>query len=173
MAADFPTSVKTFTTKTNNVYTIDASHVNDLQDEVNAVETLLGAASSRRTTWTPVVSFTTSNTGMTYTSSGFSARFGSMIFLYGEFTITAKGSASGELRITNAPLVSFTGAPCSFACSFITNTWTTLQPHVARVGSGTQIIDFYHLSGATWTRISDTHVQTNSALRFSGFYFHA
>lgn len=37
MAASYPTSVKTFATRSNG-QTIDATHVNDLQDEVNAIE---------------------------------------------------------------------------------------------------------------------------------------
>lgn len=37
MAASYPGSAKSFTTKTNG-QTIDPSHVNDLQDEVNAIE---------------------------------------------------------------------------------------------------------------------------------------
>jgi hypothetical protein len=40
MAASYPTSAKTFTTKATND-SIEASHVNDLQDEVTAVETAL------------------------------------------------------------------------------------------------------------------------------------
>lgn len=42
MAASYPGSVKSFTTKTNYVDLVDASHVNDLQDEVVAIETELG-----------------------------------------------------------------------------------------------------------------------------------
>lgn len=42
MAASYPGSIKTFTTKTNSTDLVDASHVNDLQDEVNAIETELG-----------------------------------------------------------------------------------------------------------------------------------
>ena len=38
MSASFPTSVKSFTTK-NNGDSIVASHVNDIQDEVMAIET--------------------------------------------------------------------------------------------------------------------------------------
>ena len=44
MAASFPTSVKEFTTKEDAVTDVLAAHVNDLQDEVVAVETALGAA---------------------------------------------------------------------------------------------------------------------------------
>lgn len=42
MAASYPGSIKSFTTKTNYVDLVDASHINDLQDEVVAVETELG-----------------------------------------------------------------------------------------------------------------------------------
>ena len=43
MAASFPTSIKSFTTKVDNVTDVLAAHVNDLQDEVVALETALGA----------------------------------------------------------------------------------------------------------------------------------
>lgn len=42
MAAVYPTSLKSFTTKTNKVDLVDAAHVNDLQNEVVAIETELG-----------------------------------------------------------------------------------------------------------------------------------
>ena len=42
--ASFPSSVKSFTTRNDVSDTIMASHVNDLQDEVNAVETALGTS---------------------------------------------------------------------------------------------------------------------------------
>jgi len=41
MAASYPTSVKSFTTKVNGVDAPDAEHINDLQLEVSAVETEL------------------------------------------------------------------------------------------------------------------------------------
>jgi hypothetical protein len=47
--ASFPTSVKSFTSKVDGVDYPQAVHVNDLQDEVNAVETYLGATGSRIT----------------------------------------------------------------------------------------------------------------------------
>lgn len=42
MPASYPASIKSFTTKTNLVDLVDAAHVNDLQLEVNAIETELG-----------------------------------------------------------------------------------------------------------------------------------
>lgn len=46
MAASFPTSVKTFTAKTDGVDYPQAAHVNDLQDEVNAIETDIGTTAA-------------------------------------------------------------------------------------------------------------------------------
>lgn len=40
--ASYPTSVKSFTTKVDNVDDVEAEHVNSLQDEVVAIETALG-----------------------------------------------------------------------------------------------------------------------------------
>lgn len=37
--ASYPTSAKSFTTKTNAIDTVDASHINDIQNELAAVET--------------------------------------------------------------------------------------------------------------------------------------
>jgi hypothetical protein len=42
MAASYPTGLKTFLTKQNFIDDIEASHVNDLQAEVVAIETVLG-----------------------------------------------------------------------------------------------------------------------------------
>lgn len=41
MAASFPSSVKSFSTKVDDIDDVEASHINDLQDEVVAIETHL------------------------------------------------------------------------------------------------------------------------------------
>jgi hypothetical protein len=46
MAASYPGSIKSFTTKTDSTDVVRASHINDLQDEVVAVETELGITTS-------------------------------------------------------------------------------------------------------------------------------
>ena len=43
MSASYPASLKTFTTKANLIDIYDASHINDLQDEVSAIEAELGS----------------------------------------------------------------------------------------------------------------------------------
>lgn len=49
MATNYPTSLDSYSTKVNSVDTVEASHVNNLQDAVVAVETELGAGASRPT----------------------------------------------------------------------------------------------------------------------------
>ena len=46
MAASYPTSVRSFTTKVNVVDIIQAAHPNSLQEEVVAIESVLGTAPS-------------------------------------------------------------------------------------------------------------------------------
>jgi len=174
MATTFPTTVDSYTTKVNNVDTIAAAHVNDLQDATVAVETILGASSTRAIAWTPTVAFSVSSTGLTYTSSGFYARFGSLVYVQGEFVVTDNGTGSGDLRVTNLPVTTLANAGCALPCVFSNNTWTTTQPTVARTSASTTstTIDFYSLSGTTWTRIAFANVADGAGCRFSGFYFH-
>lgn len=56
MAASYPGAVKTFTTKAAGG-AILAAHINDLQDEVVAVETQLGTNAGAWLNWTPTVTF--------------------------------------------------------------------------------------------------------------------
>ena len=65
MAAVFPTGIKTFTAKIDLVTTVIASHVNQLQEEVNAVEATLGTG-TLTSTWAG--SFTTPGTHATVTA---------------------------------------------------------------------------------------------------------
>ena len=52
MAASFPTSIKSFTTKTAGAGIL-SEHVNDLQNEVVAIETQLGVKAGEWQDWTP------------------------------------------------------------------------------------------------------------------------
>lgn len=186
MAADFPTTVKTFTAKTNDVDTIDASHMNDLQDEMNAVETLLGAASKRRTSWTPVITFETGSlTSVTYTSAntgGWYSQFGSLIAFSVRFEITAisYGTATGNLNVSLPPVTAVSGNFSLTSATVSTATgWTTLFPAIGRIVSASQVMRLFSYSAATGhTVITNTHTGTPSGgtpltLIASGFYFHS
>ena len=102
MAASFPASVKSFTTKSPGD-TIQPAHVNDAQDEISAVETWLLDGGTVGT-WTPVLNFGGGTTGITYaTQSGNSRKIGRVAVV--EFTIllTSKGSSTGVATITGLP----------------------------------------------------------------------
>lgn len=51
MAASYPSSVKSFTTKTDFSDTVIAEHINSLQDEVTSVESTLGASIKTGSGW--------------------------------------------------------------------------------------------------------------------------
>jgi hypothetical protein len=57
MAATFPGGIASFTTKNDTTDVIYAAHINSLQNEVLAIETVLGAAAVRTSTWSGGSSF--------------------------------------------------------------------------------------------------------------------
>jgi hypothetical protein len=65
MPVSFPSSIVSFTTKNNTTDVIYAEHINSLQDEVMAIESVLGAAAVRTSTWTGGSSFTQSTSWTT------------------------------------------------------------------------------------------------------------
>jgi hypothetical protein len=62
MTASYPGSVRVFTTKSNVTDTVDASHPNSLQEEVVAIETVLGTAPNVSTTPSNIGTFNPSST---------------------------------------------------------------------------------------------------------------
>ena len=61
----FPASVANFTTRSDTTEVIYAAHINSLQDEVVAIESVLGAAAVRTSTWSGGSSFTQSTSWTT------------------------------------------------------------------------------------------------------------
>jgi hypothetical protein len=137
MAASYPTSVKSFTTKSNGG-TIDAAHVNDLQDEVAAMQTDLltafpgggadggqikfpasqNASSDVNTlddyeegTWTPVLGGAGGTSGQTYSSQvGNYIKIGKKVWVQFFMVLTAKGTITGNLQIQGLPFTSVSSA---------------------------------------------------------------
>jgi hypothetical protein len=67
MAASYPASIKSFTTKEAGGAILSA-HVNDLQDEVVAVETQLGVNAGTWANWTPSITWEGGTTDPTTTT---------------------------------------------------------------------------------------------------------
>lgn len=175
MAADFPTTVKTFTAKANNVDTIDASHVNDLQDEVNAVETLLGAASLRRTAWTPEFTWATPGTSSwSYgTRGGYYAKFGSLVYAQGYVIGTPTlGTASGQLYMQGLPRNALNATTSFYPISMSNLSGFTTYPTNGMLYSNSAQIRLYRSTNVADT-LTTAHVTGGTAITviFSLFYW--
>lgn len=176
MPANFPATVKTFTTKSNNVDTIDAEHINDIQDEVTAIETLLNGTvavpARRATTWTPTfVPSVGAFASITYNpaSYGYQMRIGGMVFVQGGLAITgfSIGTASGGIRIGGLPTSGVvTGSSVSIS---IAQNWTTAAPAAGRT-NGTQIQLF---TNTNLVEVAVANLQTTSNVTFSMFYVYS
>lgn len=175
MAPSFPTSVKTFTSKTNNVDTIDASHVNDLQDEVTQVETLLGASSTRRTTFTPTFSAATSapsTVGYGTSNGGYYAQFGSVVFISCVIDVANFTGGSGNIVIGGfpvvAPVISQSVGGAARGVSGFSGSWPTQWVMNASTSAASLLSTS---SGAAFSILSISNVSTAGfQVRFSGFY---
>lgn len=183
MATYFPTFLDSFTTKQNNIDTIAAEHVNDLQDSTVAIETLLGAPSFRGSslkTWTPAITFASPPTGgsITYTQqTGHYARFGGIVWFNGFIVLSSIGtSGAGSATITGLPIASansglFFYHPCITTASglYLTNT-----PTICRVNNNAATIGIFHNSNTTHIQaLTYTNFTNTSSLSFTGWYFHA
>jgi hypothetical protein len=130
VSASFPSAIKSFVTRTDGPSsTISASHVNDLQDEVTAIETavitgpfdVLGGQvkfpavqnpSANANTlddyeegvWTPVVQFGGAAVGITYsTQTGAYIKIGKLVTVFFSIALTSKGSSVGTATFTGLP----------------------------------------------------------------------
>lgn len=183
MPTGFPTtSIDSYSTKVNNVDTIAAAHINDLQDAVVAVETALGVPTYRGsalTTWTPGVSFATAPTGgsISYTTqTGFYARFGGIVWFTGFIVLSSIGTGGGgNASITGLPITSASSGlffyhPCVTTTSF----FTTNTPTLCRVNSNATTMGIFQGNNtATISAITYANFQNTSNLSFTGWYFHA
>lgn len=179
MPTNFPTSLDSFTAKTNNVDTIDASHVNNLQDATLAIETLLGAGSVRRTSWTPEMSFsTTAPTSVTYASnnSGLYAQFGSLVWFTARLDVGANSGGTGNLTAT-LPTASRTDSPAHVLTIAARGaSGFTVWPAFGTITGASGIVAAFvnYSSTAAAATIVRADVSTSAfELRYTGFYFHA
>ena len=174
MAADFPTTVKTFTAKANNVDTIDASHVNDLQNEVTAIETVLNGTvpvpATRVTTWTPTFAPTGGAfTSITYSSQvGYQMRMAGVVFIQASVSLSAINTtgATGNIRISGLPVAgAVNGASISIS---LAQNWTTAAPAAGRTNSS-QIQLF---TNTNFAELPVANITATSSIVFTLFYFY-
>jgi hypothetical protein len=127
--ASFPGSVKSFTTR-NAGDVIQPAHINDLQDEVNAVQATLltnggfvakangvsfPAAQSASVdantlddyeegSWTPVIGGSGGESGQTYASQiGRYIKIGRQVTVWCDVTLSTKGTITGNVQVSGLP----------------------------------------------------------------------
>lgn len=181
MTTTFPTSLDSYSTRQNNVDTIAAAHVNDLQDAVVALETAVAIGAISRTAWTPTFTYsTTAPTSITYDTAntgGWYAQVAKVVFFTLRFSITAISGGSGNI-VLSLPSATTTGnfALASASVNTATGTWTVF-PMVGRTAANSATMNlFSYASGTGFTVLAQGNVGTPSvgtplAMIASGFYF--
>jgi len=197
--ASYPTSVKTFTTR-NAGDVIQPSHVNDLQDEVNAVEaglltgplTIGGqikfpavqSASSDGNTlddyeegaWTPALKFGGASVGLTTAgSAGRYIKIGRQVTLYARIALTVKGSSTGAATVSGIPFQAENAiaAVTSMSVGLFTGMNINLALFTAGITNNSTSIDLYGASAAAsgLAALTDTAFTDSSDIHFAGSYF--
>lgn len=185
MPASYPTSVKSFTTKSTNDV-IEAAHVNDLQDEVNAVEsdiltngiTLTSgrikfpatqAPSSdanslddyEEGTWVPALASTGGGAATYSVQAGFYVKVGRRIDVWGRITTATLGTlAAGNVTITGLPLAALGTSQFFGGCSFMyfAGLTTAMVYMAGTVAASASAITIRHLTAAASSGLTTTTV---------------
>jgi hypothetical protein len=183
MPTGFPTtSIDSYTTKANNIDTVAAADMNNLQDAVVAIETALGVPTYRGSalqTWTPTISFATAPTGgsIAYTTqTGHYARFGGIVWFNGFIVLSSIGTGGGgNASIGGLPVTSATSGLFFYhPCISTVSNWTSPFPTHLRVNNNATTMGIFQgtttaaLSAVTYSSFTNT-----SSVSFTGWYFHA
>ena len=101
MAAQYPASIKTFTSKVDNTDTVIASDVNLIYDEVTALETTLGTIPATSSTWsgtfdsTSTTDWSTVGARITNIEHGLNTAYNSRVNTAGGSTIASTSTTVG------------------------------------------------------------------------------
>lgn len=146
MAASYPTSIKSFTTKVDGAGNlVNAEHVNALQEEVTAIETQLLTGG----TWTPTIGGSGGQSGQVYSFQvGHYMKVGKLVHATFNVTLSTLGTITTIVQIQGLPyIVEALGAnyapTATIYWSGMTSSFVTL------VGIGVQNTTTINLYGAT------------------------
>jgi hypothetical protein len=122
----------------------------------------------QKVSWTPVLRFGAATTGITYSSAvGEYTRIGNIIQFNGEFTLTSKGSATGDMDITGLDIFNPTWTT---AISFNSSALTFTNFLNARITNSGNIQFINYTTGSVVTRLTDTAFANGTNLRFAGTF---
>jgi len=154
MAASYPGTIKTFSTKAPGE-AIASSHINDLQNEIVAVETQLGVNAGTWQSWTPTIGYTGGSGTPTITADGRYMIVGKTVYLLLSGQLTRNGATHAYFSIPTPTSIAKFGSG-SFTHQFIGGSFSLGA--VYKTGGGST----FSVSTGTWT--SDGYYW------FSGFY---
>jgi hypothetical protein len=164
LPASYPTSAKTFTTKSDGPgNTILAAHINDLQLEVTAIETDLlaglpiarggtGNTSGGTSTWTPTIGGSGGQSGQVYTTQvGTYTKLGNRVTCHFNIVLSTLGTITGDAQIQGLPFTSQNVSNAIWSLSI--GRWVNLTSTVVWVGgilaANATVVTLYRATGAT------------------------
>lgn len=126
---------------------------------------------SATTSWTPVLLFGSGNTGMAGTFIGSVSRVGKLVTVLCSIMLTAKGSSTGNAKITGLPFAAAVNTP--IMCRW--QNMTSSLVNVAGLAQTNSEMPILGITGASTdlNSISDAVFSNTSALVFSGIYIAA
>lgn len=189
MPASYPGSIKAFSTKTDGPSSIiAASHVNDLQDEVAAIETdiltgpfnLTGGqvkfpatqnASADANTlddyeegsWTPVIGGSGGTSGQSYSKQvGRYVKIGKLICAQFAVTLSAKGTITGDVQLQGLPFASENTTDLNgfsvLRFASLATNWIALLARLGPNGAGADLEGNSAAAGSNTTRLSTADI---------------
>jgi hypothetical protein len=131
--------------------------------------------------WTPVVTFGGASVGQTYSlQRGIYLKIGKICFIVGNVTFTAKGSSTGQARITGLPFTAanISGVPVGSVVFEYIDNWNVVAStmHIGgQVGGGGAVINVFweSVDNTTSTAPDNTHFNNNTGFGFSAWYLTA
>ena len=123
------------------------------------------------TAWTPDLQFGGAKVGVTYSAqSGYYSRIGNIIFFNGYITLTSKGSSTGNVEVHGLPLAA---AQYGFGAAGYGNVTFTGDSMYCQIDPSSTYLGFQISSNASapTTLLTNTEIENDTYLRFSGFYF--
>lgn len=121
-------------------------------------------------TWTPAITFGGGSTGLTHSAQeGTYTKIGRQVFVRGSLTLSARGSSTGQARVTGLPFSCASGKTGTIIIDYYSGL-ALATGIVAEVPGGSSSASFYIPGASSSAGATDANFTNTSALWFSGFY---
>lgn len=140
----------------------------------NVAGTITDYAFGRKGTWSPVIAFGGSSTGVTYSSrEGTYWVVGKIVYFYVAMVLTNNGSGTGTATIS-IPFTSVTNQTLPLIIENLDNEPAGTDQYMCRVMSGTATLQMLAVDGtSTLTYLTNSYFGNTSGMSCSGFFFTA